>query len=215
MSLTVAARAHWCRRGGGMGERGERRVRSAVGVIADMLEARLAADGSAEREQWCLDNWDAVAAEVAAAQNVSLGVASHQLMVARALRERLPRVAEVFAAGEISYRLVYAIVSRTALIADPEAHAKVDAALPPRSSAGGFVDGQGRGGDRLVGGSLRPACLGAHRARLARPPPRRRAGKDGSGLSYVEGKLLAMTPPRWISGGCDGAGGVRGRSAHP
>ena len=25
---------------------------------------RLAADGSAEREQWCLDNWDAVAAEV-------------------------------------------------------------------------------------------------------------------------------------------------------
>ncbi len=68
-------------------------------AIADMFEARLSADGSAEREQWCVDNWDAVAAEVAAAHNVSLGVASHQLMMARALRERLPRVAEVFATG--------------------------------------------------------------------------------------------------------------------
>src|SRR5258705_13831995 len=96
---------------------------------ADMLEARLAADGSAEREQWCLDNWDAVAAEVAAAQNVSLGVASHQLMVATALRERLPRVAEVFATGAISYRLVNSITYRTALITDPDALAKVAAEL--------------------------------------------------------------------------------------
>jgi Domain of unknown function (DUF222) len=98
-------------------------------AIADVLEARLAADGSAEREQWCLDNWDAVAAEVAAAHTVSLGVASHQLIVASALRERLPRVAEVFAAGQISYRLVNAIVSRTRLIKDPEAMAKVDTEL--------------------------------------------------------------------------------------
>src|SRR5258707_7305824 len=94
-----------------------------------MLAPRLAADGSAEREQWCVDNWDAVAAEVAAAQNVSLGVASHQLMVAMALRERLPRVAEVFAAGTISYRLVNSIAYRTALITDPDALAKVDTEL--------------------------------------------------------------------------------------
>jgi hypothetical protein len=98
-------------------------------AIADVLAARLAADGSAEREQWVIDNWDAVAAEVAAAQNVSLGVASHQLMVARALRERLPGVAEVFATGHIAYRLVNAIVYRTALIRDPEARAKVDTEL--------------------------------------------------------------------------------------
>ena len=64
-----------------------------------------AADGSEEREQWCLDNWDAVAASVAAAQNMSLGVAAHQLLIANALRHRLPRVAAVFAAGAISYRL--------------------------------------------------------------------------------------------------------------
>jgi hypothetical protein len=98
-------------------------------AIAEVFEARLSADGSAECEQWALDNWDAVCAEIGAAHNVSLGVASHQLMVARALRERLPRVAEVFAAGQISYRLVNAIVYRTALIRDPAARAKVDTDL--------------------------------------------------------------------------------------
>jgi hypothetical protein len=98
-------------------------------ALADVLEARMAADGSAEREQWCVDNWDMVAAEVAAAQNVSLGVASHQLMLAHALRDRLPRVAEVFAAGTISYRLVNAVVFRTALITDADALAKVDTEL--------------------------------------------------------------------------------------
>jgi hypothetical protein len=46
-------------------------------AIADVLAARLAADGSAEREQRVIDNWDAVAAEVAAAHTVSLGMASH------------------------------------------------------------------------------------------------------------------------------------------
>ena len=61
-----------------------------------------------------------------AAQNVSLGVASHQLLIADGLRERLPRVAEVFAAGAISYRIVAAVVSRTRLIKDPDAMAKVD-----------------------------------------------------------------------------------------
>ena len=56
-------------------------------AMAEELERMLAADGSAEREQWCLDNWDAVAASVAAAQNVSLGVAAHQLLIADALRQ--------------------------------------------------------------------------------------------------------------------------------
>ncbi|HET6737195.1 MAG TPA: DUF222 domain-containing protein, partial [Mycobacterium sp.] len=56
-----------------------------LSAMADVLEARMAADGSADREQWCVDNWDAVAAEIGAAQNVSAGVASHQLLVAQAL----------------------------------------------------------------------------------------------------------------------------------
>jgi Domain of unknown function (DUF222) len=117
---------------GGAGEWG--RVENAacarkLAAIADLLETRLAAVGSAEREQWCLDNWDAVCAQIAAALHVSLGVASHQLTLAQALRERLPRVAEVFAAGLVSSRLITTIVYRTGLITDPDARAKVDAEL--------------------------------------------------------------------------------------
>jgi hypothetical protein len=129
-SLTAAAEGT----SGAVGVRAWARVENAacarrLAMTAEVLEARLSADGSAEREQWCLDNWAAVAAEVAAVQNVSLGVASHQLMIAMAMQERLPRVAEVFATGVISYRLVNAIVFRTALIRDPVARAKVDTEL--------------------------------------------------------------------------------------
>jgi hypothetical protein len=98
-----------------------------LSASADVLEGRLAAVDSDEREQWCVDNWTAVAAEVAAAQDVSLGVASHQLMLAWALRGRLPRVGEVFAAGQVSFRLVNAIVARTRLVKDPAVQATVDA----------------------------------------------------------------------------------------
>ncbi|OBG16524.1 HNH endonuclease [Mycolicibacterium celeriflavum] len=92
----------------------------------EILDRLIAADGSADREQWCIDNWDAAAAEVGAAQNVSLGVASHQLFVGLQLRDRLPRVAEVFAAGAFSYRLVEVVVARTRLVRDPDAMAKID-----------------------------------------------------------------------------------------
>jgi hypothetical protein len=112
-----------------------------LSAIADVLDARMAADDSAEREQWCLDNWDAVAAEVAAAHNVSLGVASHQLVIAKALRERLPRVAEVFASGAISYRLVNAIVSRTRLVNDADAMGKVDTELAAQVTGWGALSG--------------------------------------------------------------------------
>ena len=100
-----------------------------LSASADMLERAYSADGSAEREQWCLDNWDAVCAQVGAEQNVSSGVASHQLLIAIALRERLPRVAEVFAAGDISYRMVAAVVARTRLVLDAAAMLEIDARI--------------------------------------------------------------------------------------
>lgn len=94
-----------------------------------MLDARYAADGSAQREQWYLDNWGAVAAEIGAAQQITPGAASHQLLVATALRDRLPRVGAVFTAGLVTYRTVAAIVFRTMLISDLGARRAVDAAL--------------------------------------------------------------------------------------
>ena len=105
-----------------------------LAAMADVLAARLAAVDSAERDQWCLDNWDSVSAEVAAGQGVSLGVAANQLLVAWELRERMPRVAEVFAAGQLSYRLVTAVVARTRLITDTDAQAKVDTEIAARAA---------------------------------------------------------------------------------
>ena len=108
-----------------------------LSAIADVLERRWAQEGSAERDQWCLDNWNAVAAEVAAAHEVSLGVASHQLMIAMALRGRLPRVDEVFQTGRIGLRLVSTIVYRTALITEAGARAKVDIELAAAAAGWG------------------------------------------------------------------------------
>ena len=110
-----------------------------LAAMADLLDARLAADGSAEREQWCLDNWEAVSAEIGAAMNVSAGVASHQLLIAQALRDRLPRVAEVFSAGVIGYRLVDTIVGRTRLIQNRDVLAKIDAELAAHAAGWGAL----------------------------------------------------------------------------
>ena len=163
-----------------------------LAMAADMLEARWAADGSAEREQWCLDNWDSVAAEVAAAQNVSLGMASHQLMVARALRDRLPRVAEVFAAGQINYRLVNAIVYRTALIVDSAARAKVDAELATAVLDWGALSiakveaAIDYWVDRYDPQALRRAEVSARDRHVDVRPQ-----NDGTGLSWVEVRLFS------------------------
>jgi hypothetical protein len=163
-----------------------------LAASADALEARFSADGSAEREQWCLDNWDAVAAEVAAAQNVSHGVASHQLLVAMALRERLPLVAEVFATGAISYRLVSAIVARTRLVRDREARAKVDAAIAAEAAGwGGLSVAKVEAAIDAWVDRFDPAAL-----RRTESSSRDRHldvvhSEDGSGLDRVEGTLLA------------------------
>src|SRR6187551_2831229 len=100
-----------------------------VAAMADMLQAALAADGAADRDQWCLDNWDAVAAHIGAAQRITHGAASNQLLIAVALHERFPLVAAVFADGLITYQLVRTVVQRGALVVDPSALHELDGLL--------------------------------------------------------------------------------------
>ncbi|MCV7402991.1 DUF222 domain-containing protein [Mycobacterium fragae] len=99
-----------------------------LGAIAELV-ARRVEGGSPERGQWSCDNWDAMAAEVAAAQGISHGKASGQMYLAVALRERLPQVAAVFADGMISARLAASIAWHTDLIEDAEALRLVDKTL--------------------------------------------------------------------------------------
>jgi hypothetical protein len=98
-----------------------------LAAIAELVNRR--AVGSTDRAEWSCDNWDAMAAEVSAAQGVSHGTASGQMYLAVALRDRLPKVAALFADGVISARLVATIAWHTYLIKDADALALVDTML--------------------------------------------------------------------------------------
>ena len=68
----------------------------------------------------------AVAAEVAAGLRISQGLATDKVHYARVMAERLPQTAAVFAAGDIGFQAFSTIVSRTDLVVDSEALARVD-----------------------------------------------------------------------------------------
>jgi hypothetical protein len=99
-----------------------------LAAIGELYARRAPAD-DAERFNWAVDGHENVVAEVAAALGISRGRAAGRLRYAIALRERLPRVAEVFARGAIDFRLMAAVVYRTELIEDPVLIAKLDAAV--------------------------------------------------------------------------------------
>jgi hypothetical protein len=98
-----------------------------LSAIAELVARR--AWGPTDCAHWSCDNWDAIAAEVAAAQGISHAMASGQMYLGTALREGLPKLAAVFAQGAISARLASAIVWHTDLIKDPDTLRLVDATL--------------------------------------------------------------------------------------
>ncbi|KRE34507.1 hypothetical protein ASG82_19905 [Mycobacterium sp. Soil538] len=71
-----------------------------------------------EAQFWRTDVFEAVAAEVSAAQNISRGRAGNQVRLAVSLYQRLPQVAAVFARGDIDYRVLQAVIARTANVED-------------------------------------------------------------------------------------------------
>ena len=97
------------------------------------LYARRAPEDDADRENWAIDGHENLVAEVGAALGISRGRARGRLHYAIALRERLPRLAEVFARGLIDFRMMAAVVSRTELVEDPVLIAKLDAAVARHS----------------------------------------------------------------------------------
>jgi hypothetical protein len=106
--------------------RAENRAAAAqLAAIGELFGYRLSR--CSENEGWAVDTMEAVAAELAAALRISHGLAASRLRYARALRERLPQVAQVFHAGDIDYRMFPTLVYRTDLITDPDVLAAVDA----------------------------------------------------------------------------------------
>ena len=100
--------------------------------IWNLYKVRLRETG--DHAEWAVDTWDAVAAEVAAALNITLMLAGSYVRLAKAMHERLPLLGMVFAAGDIDYRSFQTIVYRTDLITDPDTLAVVDGELASRAS---------------------------------------------------------------------------------
>ncbi|WP_297824304.1 DUF222 domain-containing protein, partial [Mycobacterium sp.] len=86
-------------------------------AVGELFSYRLAR--CSETLDWAVDTQAAVAAEVGAQLRIGQGLAASRVRYARVMRERLPKVGAVFAAGDIDYRMFQTIVFRTDLIDDP------------------------------------------------------------------------------------------------
>ena len=104
-----------------------RAAAAALVAMGELFGYRLAR--CSDTEEWAIDTEEAVSAELAAALRISQGLAGSQLRYARAMRERLPKVADVFKAGDIDQRTFVTIVFRTDLITDRQVLAAVDGQL--------------------------------------------------------------------------------------
>ncbi|GAB7066813.1 DUF222 domain-containing protein [Mycobacterium hodleri] len=163
-----------------------------VATMAAMLDEAYALSGSADRDQWCLDDFDAVAAHIGAAQNITPGAASHQLLVAIALHERFPRVAAVFAEGLITHALVKTVVQRGALVIDPDALRALDHLL-----AQAFGDWEPRSVDKtekaidFFVGQVDPQAVRRAETKARGRSVEVHIEEDGSGLATVLATLFA------------------------
>ncbi|WKG03002.1 HNH endonuclease signature motif containing protein [Mycolicibacterium sp. HK-90] len=99
-----------------------------LAVIAEIV-ARHCDDEDDASAHCAIDGWETANAAISAACNLSRGAASAQMRIAQALRERLPKVAAVFARGDISAKIIATITWRTQLIVDDEALGLIDTAL--------------------------------------------------------------------------------------
>jgi hypothetical protein len=86
-----------------------------------------------EHNFWCVDDWEAIAAEIGAELGISRGRASSQMRYGTALLERFPTLGEVFLAGAVDFRVIAAAIFRTDLITDTAIPAKIDAQLATKA----------------------------------------------------------------------------------
>ena len=161
---------------------------AALTAIGELFAYRLTR--CSDTEEWAVDTEAAVSAEVAAELRMSQGLAASQLRYARAMRERLPKLAEVLRAGDIDQRTFATIVYRTDLIVDSQVLVTVDGQL-----ALAVVRWPSMTRGRLAG-HIDKIVAKADADALRRRTDRRRErevwfGDLGDGLSEIHGSLLS------------------------
>ncbi|MBP1817986.1 HNH endonuclease [Mycobacterium sp. OAE908] len=106
------------------------RAASAQRLLAiGQYTVRRIAEQTDEHNFWAVDGWEQIAAEISAQLGISRKRASSQMSDGQSLIERLPKLAAVFAAGQVDLRVIAAAIYRTDLIIDEAALASVDAQL--------------------------------------------------------------------------------------
>lgn len=95
-------------------------------VAALLRTHRSTESADPQRAYATLDAVDQTAAQVAAALNISAMSASYQVHYAEALDVRLPRIRDLLLAGQIDWRVVQLVISRTDLVTDHELLATLD-----------------------------------------------------------------------------------------
>ncbi|OBJ06789.1 HNH nuclease [Mycobacterium sp. 1482292.6] len=103
-----------------------------LAAVAALLRHRVATAARPDREYAEIDGFEQTAAEVAAAMNLSPAGAGYLVSYAEALDIRLPRVAALLAEGRTDWRTVRLIITRTDLVTDGQALAKLDLSLAGR-----------------------------------------------------------------------------------
>ena len=103
-----------------------------LAAIGELVQRQCSADPDDPdlvdpRSRWACDPWDATAAQVGAALGISTRRASSQMYLAQSLRERLPKVNDLFLRGRIGARLVSTISWRTHCVVGAAAMESIDA----------------------------------------------------------------------------------------
>ena len=80
-------------------------------------------------DDWCVDDADVIAAEVAAELGISRGRASSLMHYGQVLIEYLPKLADVFMAGLIDFRVIRIVEFRTGLLTDAQVFSAIDEML--------------------------------------------------------------------------------------
>ncbi len=158
-----------------------------LAVIGELDALRLRLLG--ERETWCTDTQEAVAAEIAAALCVSQALANSYLYYARAMRTRLPQVGALLQSGDLDYRAFQTIVYRTDLITDADVMAAVDGELAAKAQRWSAMTRSALAAavDRIVTRADRDAV---RRRRELQAERELSIFDSGNGLTEVFGRLL-------------------------
>ncbi|MBW0016456.1 MAG: HNH endonuclease [Mycobacterium sp.] len=142
-------------------------------------------------DDWAIDTMAAVAAEVAAGLRIGQRRAVTLVEYARAMRERLPKTAEVFIAGDIDFLAFSTIVYRTDLIENPDVLAKVDKVVAANVARWPSMS-RGRLSGKLDAIVAR-IDLDAVRRRKERQTNREiYLGSEQDGISRIEGSLYSV-----------------------